>query len=180
MPKAVIDGRLLRTLVSERLVRVVGDRVDLTPEGRQSARDADTAHEIAPEKITLNDQQAAMLRDIVRQGGAVSAEQLDGRIAQALARRGLLRFNSDAVVVTELGRNYKQAASEPAIRMTARRRTAAAARAASIWRAIEQLDVALPPNAEVLVGSMMAAADDVVEGFRKYARALERSKPKSK
>jgi hypothetical protein len=64
--------------------------------------------------------------------------------------------------------------------MTARRRTAAAARAAAIWRAIEQLDVALPSNAEVLVGSMMAAADDVVEGFRKYARALERSKPKSK
>jgi hypothetical protein len=32
-----------------------------------------------------------MLREIVRQGGAVSAEQLDGRVAQALARRGLLR-----------------------------------------------------------------------------------------
>jgi hypothetical protein len=61
--------------------------------------------------------------------------------------------------------------------MTARRRSAGAARAAAIWRAVELLERALPSNTEVLVGSMMAAADDVVDGFRKYARDLVRSKP---
>lgn len=175
MPKAAIDGRLLRTLVSKGLVRVNNDRVDLTPLGRQSARDT-SGEENGSAQIRLNDQQAAMLREIVRQGGAVSAEQLDGRVAQALARRGLLRFNIDSVVLTQAGWNYKWVANEPAVRETARRRSAGAARAAAIWRAVELLDRALPAGAEVLVGPIMAAAQDLVDGFRKYARDLERSK----
>jgi hypothetical protein len=75
-----------------------------------------------------------------------------------------------------VGRNCQWDPDEPVIRVTARRRTAGAARAAAIRRAVEKLEQALPPHAEVLVGSMIAAAHDLVEGFRKYARALERSK----
>jgi hypothetical protein len=48
MPRAAIDGRFLRTLVAQGLVRVVNDRVDLTPLGRQIARDAISAQENNP------------------------------------------------------------------------------------------------------------------------------------
>ncbi|CAA9334020.1 MAG: hypothetical protein AVDCRST_MAG89-2273, partial [uncultured Gemmatimonadetes bacterium] len=50
------------------------------------------------------------------------------------------------------------------------------ARAKAIRRAIELLEMALPKEAEVAVGTMFAYADDVVDGFRKYARALEKKK----
>ena len=48
-----------------------------------------------------------------------------------------------------------------------------------ILRAIATLERALPRDAEVLVGNILAGADDVVDGFRKYARALGRPRKKS-
>lgn len=47
-------------------------------------------------------------------------------------------------------------------------------RAAAIRRAIQQLEEVLPAGAEVLVGDMMASAQDVVDGFRSHAARLER------
>ena len=52
-------------------------------------------------------------------------------------------------------------------------KTAGHARAQAIRRAIEALERALPNEAEVAVGNIFAYADDVVDGFRKYARKLE-------
>lgn len=49
----------------------------------------------------------------------------------------------------------------------------ARSRAQAIRRAIEALELALPKEAEVAVGNIYAYADDVVDGFREYARKLE-------
>ncbi len=53
-------------------------------------------------------------------------------------------------------------------------KSAGHARAQAIRRALEALERALPRDAEVAVGPIFAYADDVVQGFRRYARSLER------
>jgi hypothetical protein len=50
------------------------------------------------------------------------------------------------------------------------------ARAIVIRRAARQLESAIPPDAEVLVGNIMAAADDLVEAFRRHASKIERGR----
>ena len=50
-----------------------------------------------------------------------------------------------------------------------------ASRAEAIIRAVEALELALPRDAEVMVGDMPAYADDVVQGLRGYARQLARA-----
>lgn len=46
-----------------------------------------------------------------------------------------------------------------------------------ILKAVEELEKALPRDAEVLVGSIMCAADDVTAAFRSLARKIKK-KPK--
>lgn len=165
---------MLRPLLAQELVAIERGHVELTARGRELVPAGNHGNDSASD-AKLNASQSAMLRDVIRQGGKISAQQLDGRIAQALARRGFLQFDSDTAAVTDAGRQW--ASSSSSTKSTRRRRGAGSGRAAAIHRAVAMLETAIPPDAEVLVGPMMAAAHDIVEGYRKHARKLERSGP---
>jgi hypothetical protein len=126
----------------------------------------------------LNEKQFDLLRYLYRQTGPVPSDHLDGRVVRALRARDLITESKGWVAITDAGRER----FDHAVR---RRRAPAAstpeaggrnARAESIMRAIDALELALPKDAEVVVGEMFAYADDVVEGFRRYARTLESSR----
>lgn len=128
----------------------------------------------------LNDKQADLLRFLSRQGaGPVSSADLDGRVIRALRSRGCI---SDArpgwVQVTDLGRSALETTLPERPRRGRRsnaEKSSGYARAQAIRRALDVLESAVPSEAEVAVGAIFAYADDVVDGFRRYARRLERS-----
>ena len=124
----------------------------------------------------LNDKQADLLRYLDRQSGPVPASELDGRVIRALRSRELIQEQDGLVAVTPEGRAALE--SKPARRTRGRRpaveKSAGHARAQAIRRALEALEGALPKDAEVAVGPIFAYADDVVQGFRRYARQIER------
>lgn len=124
----------------------------------------------------LNDKQADLLRYLERQSGPVPSADLDGRIVRALKSRECIEEQGGMVTVTEQGR--AALSMKPARRTRGRRpaveKSAGHARAQAIRRALEALEAALPREAEVAVGPLFAYADDVVQGFRRYARSLER------
>ena len=129
--------------------------------------------------LRLNEKQADLLRFLNRQNGPVSTADLDGRIVRALLSRACIQeVRSGWIAVTDDGRAALE--SKPQRRRRGRRpnveKTAGHARAQAIRRAIEALELALPNDAEVAVGNIFAYADDVVDGFRKYARRLEQKK----
>jgi hypothetical protein len=126
----------------------------------------------------LNDKQVDLLRYLHRQASPVSAADLDGRIVRALKSRDCIEEHNGRVMVTESGRAVLEGGAVPRKRQRRIRaeQGASHARAKAIRRAIELLEMALPKEAEVAVGNMFAYADDVVDGFRKYARALEKKK----
>lgn len=129
--------------------------------------------------LMLNEKQADLLRFLNRQTGPVSSTDLDGRVVRALKSRDCIKeVRSGWIEVTEEGRAALE--SKPARRRRGRRpnveKTAGHARAQAIRRALEALELALPKDAEVAVGNIFAYADDVVDGFRKYARSLEKKK----
>jgi hypothetical protein len=124
----------------------------------------------------LNEKQVDLLRFLTRQTGPVSSADLDGRVVRALKSRACIHeVRTGFIAVTEEGRAALE--TKPQSRRRGRRpnveKTAGHARAQAIRRAIEALERALPNEAEVAVGNIFAYADDVVDGFRKYARSLE-------
>jgi hypothetical protein len=126
----------------------------------------------------LNEKQSDLLRYLERQGSPVPASDLDGRVVRALRSRRCIEERGGMVTLTDAGRAALSPAAPPPPRRRGRRpgahRSAAHARAAAIRRAVEALESALPSDAEVAVGNIFAYADDVVQGFRRYARDLER------
>jgi hypothetical protein len=129
--------------------------------------------------LKLNEKQADLLRFLNRQSGPISSAELDGRVVRALISRSCIQeVRNGFIEVTEEGRAALE--SKPQRRRRGRRpnveKTAGHARAQAIRRAIEALELALPKEAEVAVGNIFAYADDVVDGFRKYARRLEQKK----
>jgi glutathione S-transferase len=126
----------------------------------------------------LNDKQADLLRYLDRQSGPVSSADLDGRVIRALKSRACIEEKDGMVTVTEQGR--AALSQRPARRTRGRRpaveKSAGHARAQAIRRALDALEAALPRDAEVAVGPLFAYADDVVQGFRRYARSLERGR----
>jgi len=129
--------------------------------------------------LMLNEKQTDLLRFLSRQTSPVSSAELDGRVVRALKSRGCIReVRSGWIEATDEGRAALE--SKPVRRRRGRRpnveKTAGHARAQAIRRALESLELALPKDAEVPVGNIFAYADDVVDGFRKYARNLERKK----
>jgi hypothetical protein len=121
----------------------------------------------------LNEKQFDLLRYLYRQTGPVPSDHLDGRVVRALKARHLIAVAKGWVSITDDGRGRfesavrRRHAATPAMEGSAKN-----ARAESIMRAIDALEAALPKDAEVVVGEMFAYADDVVEGFRRYARKL--------
>lgn len=129
--------------------------------------------------LMLNEKQADLLRFLTRQTAPVSSAELDGRVVRALKSRACIQeVRSGWIQVTDEGRAALE--SKPQRRRRGRRpnveKTAGHARAQAIRRAIEALERALPNEAEVAVGNIFAYADDVVDGFRKYARKLEQKR----
>jgi hypothetical protein len=125
--------------------------------------------------LTLNEKQTDLLRFLTRQSAPVSTEGLDGRVIRALKSRDCIVERNGHISVTEEGRAALD--TTPVRRRRGRRpnveKTAGHARAQAIRRAIQALELALPKEAEVAVGNIFAYADDVVDGFRKFARKLE-------
>lgn len=126
--------------------------------------------------VQLSDSQADLLRHLARQATPVRKDELDGRVVRALRSRKLIEVRNGLVSISEAGRQRLDAGLRP----KRRRRFAASAearsrqaRAETIYRAIDALELALPREAEVAVGEIFAYADDVVRGFRNYARTLE-------
>jgi hypothetical protein len=169
LPVGEVDGRILRALRTSGLAEMIGDRVEATAAGRDQVSPI-------PERISvqskLNDRQEEVLRLILRQG-SVPQEDLDGRVARALTGRGLATRRGDLLVPSVAGRAYFDQKPLPQPRRGRRRKENG--RATVIRRAISQLESAIPPDAEVLVGNIMAAADDLVDAFRRHASRLERS-----
>jgi len=124
---------------------------------------------------TLNEKQTDLLRYLSRQTGPVPVDHLDGRVVRALKSRQLIDERNGWVSVSNEGRTE----FETKIR---RRRAFSphageggtrSARAEAIRRAVEALEMALPRDAELMVGEMPAYADDVTESLRRFARRLE-------
>jgi type II secretory pathway predicted ATPase ExeA len=127
---------------------------------------------------TLNDKQTDLLRYLSRQTGPVPVDHLDGRVVRALKSRQLVDERNGWVTVSVQGRDEfetkirRRRAFSPLSSESGARN----ARAESIKRAIDALELALPRDAELMVGEMPAYADDVMEGLRKFARRLEGAK----
>lgn len=125
---------------------------------------------------TLSEKQADLLRYLYRQTGPVPADHLDGRVVRALKSRGYVEVQRNGWVrVTDEGRRLEESGSStrPARRRRRADPTPQQVRAEAINRAVQALEMALPKDAEVAVGNIFAHADDVVQGFRTYARRLQ-------
>jgi hypothetical protein len=167
LPTRDVDGRILRALVASGVVEVVGTRVKATAAGRG---DEGTESGPAPPRGRLNERQEGLLRMLLRDSEAAQ-EEVDGRVMRSLLSRGLAMLQGEVVTPTTAGRAYFEQEA-PAVRRRGRKRKENA-RSAVIRRAVRTLESAIPRGAEVLVGNIMAAADDVVDGFRKHARMLD-------
>jgi hypothetical protein len=104
----------------------------------------------------------------------VPAEDLDGRVIRPLIGRGLVTLQDNIVSPTSAGREYFDEKRSTGPNRGRKRKENA--RAIVIRRAARQLESAIPPDAEVLVGNIMAAADDLVEAFRRHASKIERGR----
>ncbi|HEY0015502.1 MAG TPA: hypothetical protein VGC13_04260 [Longimicrobium sp.] len=180
LPPGEVDGRLLRPLRTSGLVRVDEDRIRVTVAGRDavSMPGADTA---APRETgKLSSAQEDLLRLIVRAGG-LNREDVDLRTARALRSRGLVGEDGGMLTGTPAGVAHLEALDWRETPRRRGRRPHRHPRAEAILKATQQLEHALPPEAEVLVGPIMCAAEDVSAGFRTFARQLiTDTKPRGK
>ena len=166
VPVNQTDGRVLRPLRSAGFVHISGTRVESTPAGLGRARQS-PRH--PPAQSRLTERQEELLRLLLRTG-PVPSEGLDGRVVRALLARGLATLRDDLVTATSAGQSYFDE-QRPTVGRRGRKRTENP-RAAAIRRATRELESVLPPGAEVLVGNIMAAADDLVDAFRRHAEKL--------
>jgi hypothetical protein len=120
---------------------------------------------------SLNSKQTELLRQLCRERHPVATDQLDGRTLRSLLARGLVRVRARQVSPTDAGRAFWES-PQPQSRRRKRSAQALPGRAAAILRAVEQLERAIPPEAEVRIGIIQAAADDVLAGLRKHAHNL--------
>lgn len=170
LPVEEVDGRVLRSLRTLGLAEIAGIRVQATAAGR---RQGAGRSERPPVPSRLNQKQEELLRSLLRRGQA-PAEDLDGRVIRPLIGRGLVTLQDDIVSPTSAGREYFDEKRSTGPKRGRKRKENA--RAIVIRRAARQLESAIPPDAEVLVGNIMAAADDLVEAFRRHASKIERGR----
>jgi hypothetical protein len=172
LPLDEVDGRVVRPLIAARLVKADDDRVTPTRAGRSAVAEATHSTAATPWQGKLSPAQEDLLRLILNQPG-LATDEVDLRTARALRSRGLVRESDGRLTGTAAGAAYV-GAPEPAYTARKRgRRPRRHPRAEAILKAVDQLEHALPPGAEVLVGTIMCAAVDVAAGFRKHARKLK-------
>ncbi|HEX2090861.1 MAG TPA: hypothetical protein VHG28_00610 [Longimicrobiaceae bacterium] len=123
----------------------------------------------------LSMKQSDLLRELSRRADPVPEDHLDGRVVRALEARNFIERREGGITLSGEGRAH----FENHVR---RRRRAThhgaesdprGARAEAIRRAIEILELAVPREAEVLVGDVEARAHEVVEGLRRFGQSLE-------
>lgn len=171
-----IDGRVLRPLRSSGLVRIDGQLVRVTAAGKNAVAAAPENPGVHKEVGKLSGRQEDLLRLIVRQGSA-AVEDVDLRTVRALRARGLIQESKGALSSTPAGAAYLEAPTGSDGRRRRGRPPRQHGRAEMILKAVEKLEKALPRDAEVLVGTIMCAADDVTAAFRSLARKIKK-KPK--
>lgn len=173
-----LDQRTLRPLTRLELVERRDGVVKATPRGRDRA--AEQASPTTPLRdVRLSASQEDLLRAVVRQKG-VSAAGTDRRTVRALKARGFAEEVGGDLVSTPSGRKRIEAPTRdepPRRRGRPQRRSP---RAEVIERAVDQLERVIPPDSEVLVGPIMAAALDVTAGFRVYARRVRANEFRSR
>jgi hypothetical protein len=176
-----VDGRVLRPLRAADFVRVDVERVTATLAGKKAlaAMEPPGARDGVSEAVVrtgkLSDRQEDLLRDILRRG-SVEADQVDRRSARALNSRGLIHETDGRLTATPVGTAHFETQPASDGRRRRGRPVRKHPRAEAILKAVASLEQALPPDAEVLVGSIMCAADDVTAGFRGLARKLNTSR----
>jgi hypothetical protein len=171
LPAHEVDGRVMRPLRASGLVRVDKERVRLTDAGKGVLSSASTAGVVPGTPGKLSGAQEDLLRRIVRSDG-IKDEDVDLRTARALQSRGFIQQNQGMLTPTPAGVAHIQSPRSSDERPRRGRRPHRHPRAEAILKAVEQLEHALPQGAEVLVGPIMCAADDVTAGFRALARRL--------
>jgi hypothetical protein len=173
LPAEQVDGRVLRALRTHGLAEASGEWVVATRAGKQ--RVDGQATKPLPVHAKLNEKQEGLLRTILRQQ-PLHSHEVDGRVIRPLIARGLVTLREDYITPTNAGRTYFDE-QQPSPKVRGRKRVENA-RAAVIRRASQRLEAAIPPGSEVLVGNIMASADDLVNAFRRHARKLEQNRSK--
>jgi hypothetical protein len=126
--------------------------------------------------IPLNEKQVDLLRHLYRQTGPVLMDHLDGRVVRALRSRGLVQARGEWLSLTDAGKaEFEKVRRRRVVSPHSEVANPRHARAEAIIRAVEALELALPRDAELMVGDMLAYADDVVQGLRGFARQLTRA-----
>jgi hypothetical protein len=162
-------------------------RVHATAKAPQTLRDRPTAAVASLAEVgtgpKLSVAQEDLLATLCRRPGPHWLEELDGRPAKALVARGFAQYvGSDHVEATELGYTAHQQTVEPRNDEPRRRGRPRREhpRAASILRAVKLLEKVVPRDSELVVGTMFCHIDDLLHGFRHYARRLNQGAGKPK
>jgi hypothetical protein len=183
LPAADLDGRLLRPLRRLALITVsngfaaptAAARAQLLerPEPPNPGKQPPRAEQGSAGLVAkLSHAQDVLLRAIASRRG-VAVQGTDGRTREALQNRGLIRREGELLQVTDAGAavlHSPRNADDPRRRG---RKAVRNPRAEAILKAVDQLDLVLPTDAEVLVGNILAAAADVTSGFRALARRMQ-------
>lgn len=100
-------------------------------------------------------------------------------MVRALENRGLVEVRGGWVSPTPAGRAVRNQAQQAPARPQGRRSavTASGARALSILKAVDELERAMPIDAEVELLAFRTYADDILTALRQYARQMERGRP---
>lgn len=171
VPLSDVDGRMVRPLSAAGLVQVEDGHVKATKAGRAASADAAPAGSAEYHPGKLSSAQEDLLRLVIRQPG-IASDEVDRRTIRALRARGLiLESDGHLSAAPDAAAALRSHQSTPA-RPKRGRRPRRHPRAEAILKAVEQLEHAIPPEAEVLVGSIMCGADDLTDAFRKCARKL--------
>ena len=179
VPREQVDGRVLRPFLSHGWATENAGLIRLTERGRSLlARPATGdrgAGARAPVPGKLSQAQEDCLRYLLRQTSAVPEDHVDGRVLRALLARQLIVRSGGWVRPADDAAEHlsSHARRDRANRTRRAGQSAHSARAEAVLRAIDQLEAALPLDAELLLGAQPAYADDVIAGLRRFAREME-------
>jgi hypothetical protein len=171
-----MDGRVLRALLSRQLVEERGDRVHPTAIARSAcANGAGAAEDGKRANTALSLPQQELLRMLSLNSAPASEDALDGRSLRALLARGFARRTSRGIEITGAGAEARRQLGnvQNDSGRSDRRSRREHPRAAAILRAVAILERVVPRDSELAVGDMFVHVDDLLYGFRRYARKLK-------
>lgn len=118
---------------------------------------------------SLNEKQSEVLKTLCTNGHGVRESELDGRSVRALKKRGLVDSLSGHILATAKGKSYYDQFIRKRVTTSVRRgRPSREARVNMISHAITELERALPRNANILVGRMLATEEEVIAGLKSF------------